>query len=136
MRVKLLFEGVFKVVAVLSGDDCPTEDFLRTLLDAGDSSAAGLHQMLKHVATCGLDQIPRNWSHIASQRDEVYEFIKGDFRLFYFKGKDGQIAVCTGGTRKSGQKADKPSVNRAAHWRKEYEAAHQAGLLILVKDDE
>ncbi|MES2611500.1 MAG: hypothetical protein V4679_14735 [Pseudomonadota bacterium] len=81
------------------------------------------------------DKAPAAWHHEASKKDKVYEFIKGPLRLFFFKGSNGQIAVCTSGVRKNGAKADKGSVKAAATLRDDYETAVKLDTLEIINED-
>lgn len=92
--------------------------------------------MLEHVATRGLDGVPVKWFHEASKEEKIYEFIKGPFRVFFFKGEGTQIAVCTSHARKSGKKADKKSVAHAARLRTAYMSAVQTDTLRVEIDDD
>lgn len=76
--------------------------------------------MLEHVANNGFQESPASWFHEASKQNSIYEFIKGPYRIFFFKGDADTIAVCTTHIRKSGNKADKASVRYASEKRKEY----------------
>ena len=120
MKLKALAEDEFQIVAVMRGDQCPAEEFILTGEKSTKASRDGLMEMIKVVARVGLDGVPSAWTHEASKRDHIYEFIKGPLRLFFFKGLDKQIAVCTSGTRKSGDKADKALVAKAAKLREAY----------------
>lgn len=122
-------------MAVIDGDDCPAERFLLEGEDTTKSSRHGLVQMLEKVAEEGLQGVPAAWFHEADKSQQIYEFIKGSLRLFFFKGRNGQIAVCTAGVRKSGRKADKAAVARAARWRDDYFRAIESNALIMVSDD-
>lgn len=136
MKLKILFEGRFKIVAIMEGDTCPAETFL---LDGEEDTAAyrtGLTQMLEYVAENGLAAASHAWLHEANKRDQIFEFIKGPLRLFFFKGSDGQIAVCTSGVRKKGQKADKHAVARAVTLRTEYLAAHTDHSLEIIHEED
>lgn len=136
MKLKQLACKHFEVVAVMEGDECPAESFL---LDGEDSTEAyrlGLTDMLGEVAEKGLANVPQSWIHEASKKLKIYEFIKGPLRLFFFKGKNGQIAVCTTGVRKSGQKADSASVNKAAQLRDDYHEAFNNRTLTTVIENE
>ena len=129
MKAKVLFEGEqFRVLATMEGDECPVEEFL-----AGN---AGLRRMLEHVAAVGLEEVPTKWHHEASKQDKVSEFRKGDFRLFFFKGVGGDIAVCHEVVMKKRQKADKAAVERTAKKRAAYFKAVEQGNLEIVDEDE
>lgn len=89
-------------------------------------------QILQYVAENGLQKAGPKWTHEADKALKIYEFIKGPLRLFFFKGEGGQIAVCTAGVRKSGNKADKASVKKAYDLSVEYDKAIKAYTLKVV----
>jgi hypothetical protein len=136
LHIKTLYAAEYEVVAVV-GDDgtCAAEEFLCTGEETTRASRQGLAQMLRTVARMGLQDVPAAWSHEANKKEQIYEFRKGPLRLFYFKGEGRQIAVCTTGVRKSGNKADKSAVARAAAYRKEYFAAVHANTLEVMEDE-
>jgi hypothetical protein len=121
LKVKVLFEDACRVVAVMKGDICPTEAFLDDGEDATEASRIGLLEMLQRVAACGgLQNVPAAWWHEVNKNDSIYEFKKGPLRLFFFKGKNGDVAVCTGGVRKQGQKVDTGQVRAAVAFKTKY----------------
>ena len=136
MKVKVLAEGKYEIVAVMDGVACPAEDFLTTGEADTRVNRQGLFQMLKLVADWGLQGVPSGWWHEANKQEKIYEFIRGPLRLFFFKGEGSQIAVCTGGVRKKGSKADKGSVTAASSSRKAYLSAIQAQTLEIMRDEE
>ena len=120
----------------MDGDICPTENFLCEGEAETKAYREGLAALLGRVAEQGLQGLPPALSHEANKAEKVLEFIKGPLRLFYFRGQHGHIVVCTSGTRKSGKKADKASVNKAAQWRRQYEAAVLNHTLEILDDHE
>lgn len=135
--MKLLIEDRYRIVATMDGDTCPVEEFLSTGEDSTAAMRSGLLTMLKHVAANGLASAPAPWIHEANKKEKIYEFRKGRLRIFFFKGEEGQIAVCTSGILKKGQKADLPSVTRASALRDEYLAARQLNTLeVICHEDE
>ena len=135
MKVKVLAEMKFRIVAVFDGDSCPAEDFIRQGEETTKASRDGLLEMIGHLAARGLQNIPAAWWHEADKEKGIYEFIKGPLRLFFFKGAGIDIAVCTSGIRKSGQKANKPAVNKAARWKADYLDAIASNTLEVVDDE-
>lgn len=123
MRVQLLAEETFQVVGTVSGTLCESAEFISTGEATTAASRAGLAVMLKHVAKNGLQGLPAAWTHLVDQEEKIYEFIKGDLRLFFFKGHRNQIAVCTSGVMKKRQKVDKAAVARAIVSKNAYFAA-------------
>lgn len=133
MRVKSLFKDRFSIVAVMDKDECPVENFILGIDLSDESACEGMFSMLEYVAKNGLDKTPAKWIHEASKPLQIFQFRKGDFRLFFFKGKNGQIAVCTAASRKSGQKADSLAVSQAARWRESYFQALSSGSLTVLE---
>lgn len=136
MKVKVLHEGKYRVVATMSGEGCPVEDFLAHGETQTKASRVGLARMLQHVADFGLAALPAAWSHEANKQEGILQLRKGDLRLFFFEGVNGEIAVCTGGVRKSSQKADKAAVERAAGLRRAYLMAKATNTLELMRDED
>ncbi len=136
MKVKQLACGRFEVVAVIEGDECPAEQFLRHGEATTKAARYGLTLMLRQVAAEGLQNVPSAWFHEADKERQIYEFIKGALRLFFFRGKNGQVAVCVAGVRKTGQKANKFAVDKAAKCRDDYYKALESNALIKVIDNE
>ena len=116
MKLKVLFEDRFRILAVMDGDGCPVEAFL----DDDEPACTGLLHMLEVVAELGLEGVSSKWFHEVSKADKISEFIKGNLRLFFFKGRGRDIAVCVECRMKKGQKADKGAVARAASTRARY----------------
>ena len=119
----------------MNGASCPAEDFLTTGEATTEGVRAGLVYMLEHVAQNGLQNVPQTWFHEANKQDQIYEFSKGPLRLFFFKGQGKQIAVCTAGVRKSGKKADKQEVAKAAKFRAAYFKTLSNNTLQVIFDD-
>jgi len=136
LKVKVLAEDAFQVVAVFVGDACPAEEFLEHGEAQTRAYRTGLAKMLDYVAERGLAAVPSAWFHEASKHDQILEFIKGPLRLLFFKGSGRQIAVCVGGLRKKTQKADAGAVWQAANARSMYFDAVQRGSLEVVDDEE
>lgn len=136
MKLKVLTQGEYEIVAVIDGDTCPAEEFLTEGPADTAATRAGLIDMLEHVAENGFQGVPSKWCHEANKQEQIYEFIKGPLRLFYFKGKGKQIAVCTGGARKKGNKADAGAVATAAGMRQAYLKAVEEDTLEIVSDEE
>ncbi len=135
MYIKSLADDKYEVVAVVVNGDCPVEQFLTDGEASTEAARSALLQMLYKVAEFGLQTVPYKWSHEVNKREQIYEFIKGPLRLFYFKGEGRQIAVCTSGVRKSAQKADKAAVARAVKMRAAYFEAVQNKTLEVLSDE-
>lgn len=136
MKVQEVFADRYQVLGAMTQASCPAIDFLTNGEANTEASRQGLLVMLQHVAANGFDDIPTAWSHEVDKKEGIYEFIKGPLRLFYFKGQGNSIAVCTGGSRKKGQKADKAQVAQAIQLKCEYWRAVKSGNLEIQKDED
>lgn len=134
MQVKVLFDDRFRILSAADGDECLAEDFLLAE-DNYFSSRQGLLTMLEQVARSGLEGVPTKWHHEANKQLKVLEFIKGDLRLFFFKGAGRDIAICCGGLIKKTTKADASLVNLTAALRSKYFAAMASGTLLEIDDE-
>ena len=121
-------------MGVVDGGGCEAENFLESGSSDTQASREGLVAILEHVAQRGLQNVPLAWVHEANKAKRIYEFRKGDLRLFFFKGNGSQIAICTGGVLKKGQKADKGAVNRAVAMKNMYVEAVQRQTIEVVND--
>lgn len=136
MNLQELFDDKFQVVAAMDGDACPALDFLEHGEASTEASRLGLLEMLMRVAELGLQGLPPKWTHEANKKEQIYEFVKGDLRLFFFKGQGRQVAVCTAGAMKKGQKADKGMVNLSSTIKSDYFSALQSGTLKVIKNED
>lgn len=136
LKTKILAAARYRVVGVIDGNGCPAEQFLASGESTTRASRLGLFRMLEFIADNGLQAAPSAWYHEANKPLGVYELIKGDLRLFFFKGRDGDIAVCASGVMKKGRKADTAAVERAARWRAEYESAVLNGTYKVISDED
>lgn len=68
---------------------------------------------------------------------EIYEFIKGDVRVFWFYDK-GNVVICSHGIVKKGQKTPKKDIEAAERVFREYFSEKKAGKKLedLILDDE
>ncbi|QCB46622.1 type II toxin-antitoxin system RelE/ParE family toxin [Hydrogenophaga sp. PAMC20947] len=120
IAVRVIAKGAYRVVAMKKGASCPAEDFLATGSEDTAASREGLLDLIDRVSEEGLAALPPALCHLADQKRGIYEFRKGRLRLFFFKGLNGDVAVCTGGVLKKSQRADKLAVDRAASMKQIY----------------
>jgi hypothetical protein len=136
LKLKLLYKGQkYQIAATYEGEACPVDDFLNSNDPSIQGYLDGMANIIEYIANNGFHNSPSDWCHEASKPEKIYEFIKGPFRIFFFKGEAETIAVCVCYVRKSGKKADKTSVNYASEKRKEYESAIEANCVELIKED-
>lgn len=81
------------------------------------ATALGFKPVFKRYASG--EPLPSALFHEANKEKKVWEFIKGDLRVFGFKDSRGSIML-TGACIKKGQKADAAEVERASRARTEF----------------
>lgn len=135
MELTIIFSDKYNVTAVSSSGICKVTDFLLELEEAYQASAEGLFNVMERVSKDGLEQLPHSLSHFVDKKEKIYEFIKGDLRLFYFKGHDNLLVVCTSVVIKKTQKVDKKQVNLATRLKLEYLQSVKDGTILLIEDN-
>lgn len=88
-------------------------------------------QLLERVAQAGP---PRNTEICHKIQDDVWEFIKGRVRVFWFYD-EGRVVVCTHGMIKSTQRTPKSDIEHAVRVKAEYFSAKQQGRLVIEEDN-
>ena len=142
MDLRILRGSRWKVLAPIRRDEqrdtwqCDLIDELETLAARQYASAvSGILKMLEICAESGLDSLPRDWSHLADRENGIYEFIKGDLRLLYFKASSGAVVVCSHVFVKKSRKTPDAEKKKAARVKTEYEAASRSGKLNILEKE-
>lgn len=120
----------------MRGDECEVEDFLAFGEESTRASREGLMTMIEAIAQEGLENMPSSRCHEVDKKNGIFELIKGRLRLFFFKGVNGDVAVCTAGVMKKTQKADKAAVSKAAQLRAEYFAASKSNSIEYICEED
>ncbi|MBV5337873.1 MAG: hypothetical protein J0653_08125 [Deltaproteobacteria bacterium] len=129
MILRPLVSERYSILGVVENGACDADDFISAGEMSEDAWRSGLRTKLRFIAQNGFQNVPDKWSHEVNKPHHIYELVHGKLRLFYFKGVNGQIAICTGGTRKQGKKVDPQMVSKAIRMKQEYFAANDAGTL-------
>ena len=90
---------------------------------------------MERVSKDGLDQLLHSLSHFVDKNEKIDEFIKGDLGLFYFKGHDNLLVICTSVVIKKTQKVDKKQVDLAIRLKLEYLQSIKDGTIVLIEDN-
>ncbi len=104
---------------------------LRNLDDAYLPAKQGLGIIFDRVSKEGFEAVTAAMSHLIDERHHVYEFIKGDIRILYFKD-GGTVVICAEALIKKTQKVDKNAKKRAIQFQKDYMEAKKAGQLRQI----
>lgn len=134
MELKVLNKDKFIVVAVTNRGHCDVED---QLTDENEDLTyrwrIRLLEMLEDISTQGLSA-EHIYSKCVNKTNKIYELKSGKLRLFYFKGSDNLIIVCTSLSRKTSQKVNQAEVERAIKYKNEFERANSVDDIRLLGD--
>jgi len=73
--------------------------------------------------------------HEASRENDIWEFIKGQLRIYCFKDSNGQVVILSHGIIKKSQKAKKQDIERAVTLREQYLKAKDNGTLEEINNE-
>lgn len=137
MNLLVLIEGKWKVCAPLAGgldlESCPlVGELLKLKAGNFDTDAAGLILRMKRCAEVGPHQMSADHAHLANAKNEIYEFVKGRHRLFFFLA-DGAVVICSNVGMKRTRKASRQDVNQAARLREEFLHDKKQNQVSFVK---
>lgn len=132
MRVRRLpYQGRFAVMAVCDArGEPPLLEFLEELGPNLEKDMDHMLELLERVAAAGP---PRNTDISHKIQGDIWEFIKGRLRVFWFYD-EGRVIVCTHGLVKKSQRTPKRDIDQAEQARQAYLEAKQAGALIIEEE--
>ncbi len=139
MKLKILLESPsahHKVVAVMDGDECLTEVFLNDLADNYQASAHGLLRLIEQIVERGLEVLSTKQCHQVDKENKIYELIKGDIRLLFFKGHGNTLIVTTHAFIKKTKKTPEKDKSKAIRYKKEYQLAHDKNQIDFIREED
>ncbi|MCY1291304.1 hypothetical protein D9M69_489940 [compost metagenome] len=135
MRLKILLESRWCIASPVGRDGrSEVETFLDDLGANFEASAAGLLAMMEMHSESGADQFNTSQCHYVDQKEQIYEYIKGRLRLFWFED-DERVVVCTHGIVKKDQKTPKRDIARAKRAKAAYLLAKAEGTVEWLKEE-
>lgn len=126
-----------RVIAELSdeADDDTASEFERELAvlsrnnRSNAKAVAGMLALFDVVAREGRQRSAR-FFHEANKAKDIYEFTKGDVRVYFcFDADDGELFVCSHPIIKKGRKAKTVDVNLAESLKDRFAAARKNGTI-------
>jgi hypothetical protein len=148
MRLLTLYSGKWKIVAPLEVPDSSTVSsndaqdchcpLVRELQDYHaqkqyKAAVAGFIKLFELAVTQvnGPHALSKDWFHTVDSAEKIYEFVKGDLRLFCFVG-DGALIICSSVSLKRRQKADPKEVAKAVRLKGQYLRAKESNNIMMV----
>jgi len=112
----------------VSPDHCELLEFLNSLGSNYEATKNSLFALFDKISIHG----PLRNAEKSHKLNDIWEFIQGDLRIFYFYGK-GKRIICTHGLIKKGSKIKRGDIERAEKLREEYlRLVVNADLLIIA----
>lgn len=132
MELKVISADKYVVAAITNRGECEVEDYLTDEIDQATMAwRIRIAEMLTDISEMGLDT-ENIYSKSVNKSHKIYELKSGKIRLFYFKGSDELIIVCTSISRKTTQKANKAEVDSAIRFKKQFEIAVNNSNIKLI----
>lgn len=136
MRLKLLSNGTWKVVAEADSHGvCELEAALVAHQQTKQyrATVVGILALWERIPLEGPRRLGTDLYHCVDADHGIYEFIKGDLRLYCFEAK-GRLVVCSHVDKKSTQKTKVRDKQRAIELRKRYLKAEQDRTLEIFEE--
>lgn len=135
MELKVLFKSQYIVTAATDRGSCPIEDLLSSDDKSTNAWRLKLIHMLDEISIHGFHNAPSIWIKCVDTEEGIYELKSGKLRLFYFKGSNGVILICTSLNRKDSQKVNQTDVTRAISIKRQYQEAINNNDLLLLESE-
>lgn len=119
--LKILFKGKKCLITspIYKGNLCYLEHFMSNLSNNYSKSLAGLIVFMEDHSDNGRDIFNTDQCHYVHKEEKIYEYIKGDLRVFWFED-EGKVVVCTHGVIKKSQKTRRNEINKAIRIKQSY----------------
>ncbi|MDT4331076.1 type II toxin-antitoxin system RelE/ParE family toxin [Methylomonas sp. MS20] len=136
MKLKVLHHDKFKIAATMNGTECEVEAFFEESISNSnyEASAEGLFVLIERIAKDGLDGLSPHVWHLVDKDNKIYELIKGDLRLLFFKGPGDLLVIASHGFIKKTQKTPDNEKNKAIRRKKQYQKDCDACNIELVDE--
>lgn len=136
MKLLSISRAQYIVAAVIDEKDdgltCPVHEFFESIDQQYQGSADGLLALIGRIANNGTQGLSSKLCHLVDEDNKIFELIKGDLRLFFFKGHCDLIVIATHGIIKKSQKTKNSDKNRAINYKKHYQKAHDKTCIEIL----
>ncbi len=138
MKLLSISQAQYQVAAVVDehGDKpaCPVYEFFAAIEKHYQGSADGLLALIERIANRGTQGLSSKLCHLVDEENKIYQLIKGDLRLFFFKGHCDLIVIASHGTIKKSQHTKISDKNRAIRYKKRYQKEHDKKRITILKE--
>lgn len=137
MKLRFIEKGRYSVaVTIEQSGHCEVLDFLKNIPPNYQSSAKGFRSLFERYAKGGRQLLTESLFHEANKENDIWEFIKGQLRIYCFKDDRGQLVILSHGIVKKSQKAKKQDIEKAFKLREEYLKAKEKGEIEVLENEQ
>lgn len=135
MELKILFSGKWRIASPMARSGCSeTEAFLDGPAACFQANVVGLIAMMEAHSKHGPEHFNNTQTHYVDQKEQIYEYIKGRLRLFWFEDDD-RVVICTHGIVKKTQKTPRREIDRAIRVKLAYKQAKAKNCLTMIEEE-
>lgn len=136
MKLRVIQDGMWTICApILGNKDLSTfELFIDEVGGNYEANLAGIAVLIEQHANMGSKSFNTSQCHYVDQADQIYEYIKGKLRVFWFED-EGRVIVCTHGILKKSQKTPKADIEKAKRIKGLYLKAKQDSRIELLDEE-
>jgi phage-related protein len=136
MKLLAISQAQYKVAAVIDEQGnkliCPVYQFFESIEKQYKGSADGLLALIERIAKNGTQGLSSKLCHLVDEENKIYELIKGDLRVFFFKGHCDLIVIATHGIIKKTQNTKASDKIRAINYKKHYQKEHDKKCIEIL----
>jgi hypothetical protein len=130
--------GSWKILAQAEVQDgevvCAFENELLALAAEFPAVVEGLYAWWEQIPREGPRKLGTAVYHYVNKDEQIYEFVKGQYRFFCFQG-DGALCICATSARKKRQEVDPKIVRRVTALKDQYFAEAAVGTIQIHEGD-
>jgi hypothetical protein len=135
MRLKCIGKGKFPVYAVLTETNngttkCEALDFALKANAQTKKMAIGFKVLFNMYAQKGRSGLTKYMFHHADTNNDVYQFIKGNFRTLCFIDENSRMVILSHVEMKKGKSVPTKAIQRVVELRKKYNSAVKSNVVI------
>ncbi len=132
----MIQEGIWTICSPILGNDdfSAFELFMDEVEDNYAASLAGMAALMEQHAQKGRTALNTSQCHYVDQGEQIYQYIKGRLRVFWFEDGD-HVVVCTHGIIKKTQKTPRREIKKAINIKHLYQASKRNLETEFVDED-
>lgn len=135
MQLKVLIAGKWRITSPLArSGNSEAEEFFDDLAACFQANVAGLIAMIEAHSKHGPEHFNNTQTHYVDQKEQIYEYIKGRLRLFWFEDDD-KVVICTHGIVKKSQKTPRREIDKAIRVKNAYKQAKAKNCLTMIEEE-